>query len=129
MNPFLEEKFVNTYIVKDKRQRLLFELQGKKRAEAIGRFCHGADVLLMASKIKLQGQYIFAEIQNRITLSKSKTCYVISFFEDLDGKEFEKQQVTDTVIGAGMPSIIVFDDFAVVETEQELGPAMKYILE
>ncbi len=129
MNKKLEEEFVHTYIVKNKRERLLFELQGKKRSEAIGRFCHRTDELLIPAVIKAKGPYILEEIEDKLRTSGAGTCYVISFFPELDGKVFRKKDVTEKIIGRGMPSIAIFDDFAIIETEQEQGPAMKYLLE
>ncbi len=129
MNKKLEEEFVDTYIVKNKRERLLFELQGKKRSDAIGRFCHRTDELLMNEKVKVKGPYILDEIEARIRASSTGMCYVISFFPELDGKVFRKKEVMEKIIGRGMPSIAIFDDFAIIETEQEQGPAMKYILQ
>ena len=38
MNKTMEEFFVNNYVIKNKRERLLFELFGKKRREGIDRF-------------------------------------------------------------------------------------------
>ena len=34
----------------------------------------------------------------------------------------------DCVIGLGCASIMVFTNMAIIETEQEQGPAMKYVL-
>ena len=51
-----EEYFVNNYVIKEKRGRLLFELNGKKRRDGIGRFCHGADEILIGRKIILSGK-------------------------------------------------------------------------
>ena len=129
MNKKIEEEFVNTYIVRNKRERILFELQSKKRSAVVERFCHGADEMLIASKIKSKGKYILDDIKEKILTSNAKMCYVISFFSDIDGKEFRKQDIIDKLIGAGMPSIAIFDDFVIIETEQEQGPAIKYLLE
>ena len=128
MNPVVEERFVKNYIVSARRDRLLFELSGKKRRDGIGRFCHHADELLMKSKIISQGQYIDDDIQRTLSASGNKNCYVISMYEELDGKEFGKAEALELIIGRGMPSIAIFDDFAIVETEQESGPAVKYLM-
>ena len=128
MDRTIEESFVNSYIISNKRERLLFELQGKKRQEGVGRFCHCADNLLMQSTIKAHGKDITLELQKQITISKCSKCYVISFFEELDGKIFDKEEVLDAILGIGMPSIVIFDDFVIIETEQVQGPAIKYLL-
>ena len=130
MNKKIEEEFVNTYIIKNKRERLLFELQNpKRREEAVGRFCHLTDELLIPSKITAKGKYILDDIKTKILDSNATSCYVISFFSDIDGIELQKQDVINEIIGMGMPSIAIFDDFVIIETEQEQGPAVKYLLE
>ena len=129
MNKAIEENFVNSYIVKSKRERLLFELQGKKRRDGIGRFAHGAESLIDDSKIRLKGQYITKDLREIVAAANTGPCYVISWYEELDGKEFNKDDVPDLLFGSGMPSIAVFDNFAIIETEQEQGPAIKYFLQ
>lgn len=129
VNRSLEEEFVRAYIVKNKRERLLFELHGPKRLDAVGRFCHCADDLLIESRIRAKGQYILKDIEARLLASGCQTCYVISYSSGIDGKELRKQDVLDEIIGRGMPSIAIFNDFVIIETEQVQGPAIKYILE
>lgn len=129
MNKAIEESFVNSYILNNKRDRLLFELCGKKRRDGIDRFSHSADNFLIESKIKLKGQHISKDLQIIVTESKCHKCYVISYSEELDGKEFNKDEVLNLILGCGMPSIAIFDNFAIIETEQEQGPATKYLLE
>ena len=129
MNKAIEENFVNSYIIKNKRDRLLFELCGKKRRDGIGRFSHNAEALLKETKIRLKGQYILKDLQNVIATTDSHKCYVISYSEELDGKEFNKDEILDLILDYGMPSIVIFDNFAIIQTEQEQGPALKYLLQ
>ena len=129
MNKAIEESFVNSYIIKSKRERLLYELCGKKRRDGIDRFSHNTDTLLIESKIKLKGQHISKDLQDIVTKSKCHKCYVISYFEELDGKEFNKDEALNRILGCGMPSIVISDDFAIIQTEQEQGPAIKYLLQ
>ena len=129
MNRSLEEEFVRAYIVKNRRERLLFELHGPKRQDAVGRFCHCADDLLIESRIRAKGQYILKDIEARLLASAAQTCYVISYSPGIDGKALRKQEVLDEIIGRGMASIAIFDDFVIIETEQVQGPAIKYVLE
>jgi len=129
VNKQIEEAFVKNYIVSHKRERLLFELHGKKRQEGIGRFCHCADTLLIPSTVKAHGKYITQQLQQQIAISKCSKCYVISIFEELDGIVLDKEEVLEAILGLGMPSIAIFDDFVIVETEQVQGPAIKYLLQ
>ena len=129
MNKAIEENFVNCYIIKNKRERLLFELWGKKRRDGIGRFSHCADNLIDDSKIRFRGQDISNDLREIVAATNTDKCYVISWYEELDGKEFNKDDVLDFLLGCGMPSIAIFDDFVIIETEQEQGPAIKYFLQ
>lgn len=128
MNKTIEESFVNSYIIKNKRDRILFELCGKKRRDGIGRFSHCADNFLIETKVKLKGQHIAKDLQDVVAKTNSLNCYVISYSEELDGKEFNKDEILNLILGCGMPSIAIFDNFAIIETEQEQGPAVKYLL-
>ena len=129
MNKKTEEIFVEAYIKKSKRERLLFELWGKKRLDAVGRFCHCVDDLLVESTIMMSGKYITQELQNKIMSVSDDKCYVISYYDDLDGKELKKNDVLNQIIGRGMPSIVIFSDFVIIESEQVQGPAIKYFLQ
>lgn len=129
MNKEIEENFVNSYIIKNKRDRLLFELCGKKRRDGIDRFSHCADNFLIEAKVKLKGQHISKDLYDVVAKANSLKCYVISYSEELDGKEFNKNEVLDLISNCGMPSIAIFENFAIIQTEQEQGPAVKYLLQ
>ena len=129
MNKAIEENFVNSYIIKNKRDRLLFELCGKKRRDCIGRFSHCTETLLIEAKIKLKGQYISEDLRHVVAKANNCKCYVISYSQELDGKELNKEEVLDLISNCGMPSIVIFDNFAIIQTEQEQGPALKYLLQ
>ena len=128
MNAQLEEKFVKSCIVRDKRERMLFELQGKRRRDAIGRFCHNADDIIMKSAVLEAGNDISGAICSRVKMAKDRQCYVISYYEDMDGCSMDKDMALEKTIGRGMPSVLVFSDFCIVETEQDIGASVKYIL-
>ena len=129
MNKAIEEAFVKNYIVSSKRERLLFELCGKKRSDGINRFCHRVEELLMPSRIRLCGTDITNDLQDKIATDGQRKCYVISYNDAWDGKEMDKNNILELMIGYGMPSIAIFEDFAIIETEQEQGPAKKYLLQ
>ena len=82
MNKVIEENFVNSYIIKNKRERLLFELWGKRRRDGIGRFSHCADNLIDDSKIRFKGQYISNDLKEIVATTNTSKCYVISWYEE-----------------------------------------------
>ncbi len=128
MEKEIEETFVNTYIVKNRRERLLYELFSKnKRKNALSRFCHNSTENLIASKIAYAGKETL-QLQNSISRIKDEYCYVLSFEKTLDGTWCKKSDIISRIIGLGMPSIAVFSHMAIIETEQIQGSAVKFIL-
>lgn len=125
----IEEDFVMTYIVKEKRERLLYELfSKKKRLSAIGRFCHTAIEYIDERKIFYCGEKIsHKELLEFIDTADDK-CYIISWNSDIDGNWLNAEEALKKIIGYGMPSIAIFNDLVIIETEQELGAATKYVL-
>ena len=126
----IEEDFINKFIVKNKRERLKFELNNsKKRKDGIGRFCHNANKLVCNNKI-----YESGDLSENILLSlikeygKDSKSYVIAFNEELDKKFMTHQEVIEKVIGNGMAAVIINHDIAIIETEQYGGNADKIVL-
>lgn len=130
MDNVIEEKFVRQFIVKNRRDRLLFELNGKKRLDGIGRFCHNADDLLQKEKILASGNDLYYDEIVR-TVGKfhvSKQWYIMAYDEMMDKRFCSLDDALDLVLGNGMAAIIVSGNVAIVETEQCLGTPMRYIL-
>ena len=55
-------------------------------------------------------------------------CYIISWNSGIDGNWLNAEEALKKIIGYGMPSIAIFNDLVIIETEQELGAATKYVL-
>ena len=131
MEKQIEKDFVINCIVKSKRERMLYELfNPKKRLKAIGRFCHRTMEFIEERKVLYSGNRIFQdELLELIQKKNSDICYIISWDSDIDGEWMEAKDAFEKAIGYGMPSIIIFDDFVVIETEQEQGAATKFVLD
>lgn len=129
MDNEIEKKFVQQFIIKNIRERLLFELSGKKRPNGIGRFCHNADDLLIKEKIILSGNELFHDeiIKTAEKYNSSKQWYIIAYDPILDKKSCKLSEALNLVLGNGMAAIIVSDNMAVIETEQCSGTPMRYI--
>lgn len=131
MNSEYEKIFVNKFISKNKRSRIEYELSNsKKRKNAIGRFCHNSLNYLEESKIIFSGNSITVYELNALIkkYTQEKICYLISWDSDIDGVFLEREKALNEIIGAGMASIMVFKNLLVIETEQEQGGAIKYVL-
>ena len=124
-----ERRFVQRFIRREKRERLLFELSGKHRREGIGRFCHGAENLLMKEKIIAGGPLNIAQIRSYVEqYAPKETCYVCAYSDNSDGRRMPAQAALEKALGSGMAALLIFDRLAIVETEQESGTPDRYIL-
>lgn len=121
MNTEKETYFVNHFIVKNRRKRLLYEL-GSDRKDALSRFNHGSKIYLILSKVVEEGEKITKQdIKKVISKSEDKTCYLISWNDDEDGKEFDMDKALDLFKNAGMACILLCGEYAAVKEEQCFG--------
>ena len=130
MNSELEKDFIYRFVIKEKRERLLYELSGRKRMDGISRFCHNAADLIRQDAIIRSGDDLFSEEILRIIekYTSRKQAYLIAFQEDLDQVSCDLQTALDQVLGNGMAAIILLDTIAVIETEQCNGTPYRYLL-
>ena len=127
MNREIECEFINKFIVKDKRERLLFEL-AKKRGMAINRFCHGLEEILDKRKIifageKLDVSEVYAEMRKR---QNGKTCYVIA---ESDGEIVDLEKGINMCYNWAGGAVLIAGNVAFFKEEVEYGSPMKYILQ
>lgn len=134
MDNQLEKIIVNSFFNKRFQDRVLFELSSiKKRKDAIGRLSHNyIDVLndkyMIAIPKPNSDSYEIAELLKKY--GAGDTCYVISFYEDIDGKHLPLPYALEKAVGSGMPTLISFipNKLAYLECEQEYGSPPRYIL-
>ena len=128
MNCDIEKNFVQNYIIKSKRERIYYELSGKKRKTAIGRFCHHALDYVDESKIKYCGTDIEMGV-NEVNIDKEKEGYLISWDDSIDGAMYKPYEMIEKITVVGMASIAIFSDFCIIKMEQEMGAADILILQ
>jgi hypothetical protein len=127
-----EETFVNAFVTKDYRDRLIFELR-KRRGHFLGRFCHGALTYL-------DSRFVFAmsrpnsdptEILRLLnSRGAERNCYAMSMSDDIDGRILPLAEALSVAVGLGLPTILscVPGRLAYLETEQVAGPPDRFIL-
>lgn len=134
MNKDIEQAIVKSFFAKRLQDRVLFELSSaKKRRDALNRLCHSYESTL-------REEYM-VEIQkpnsNPMEIARllkkngaSDSCYVISWDEDIDGKELSLLTALESAVGMGFPSIIscVPGKLAYFEAELEVPPPPRFIL-
>lgn len=134
MNKELEKIIVKAFFTKRLQDRVLFEMSSaKKRKDALSRLCH-------SYRTTLREEYMFdmpkpnSDPEAIAKLLKENgagnSCYVISWDEEIDGKELPLLTALEHVVGMGMPSIIscIPDKLAYFETEQEVLPSPRFLL-
>ncbi len=130
MDNSLEQHFVQAFIRKEKRERLLYELTTpKQRSASVSRFCHQAGEFLDPAKIVMAGENMDREPAfARFVEAHDELCLVLSpdFFMDeqfLPLKDAVRQAVScfDAVL-------IIGSTFAVVFGEVMKGGRGKYLL-
>lgn len=126
----IEKSFVERFIKKEKQDRLLFELSGKKRQNGIERFCHNAKDMINTERIAYSGNSLFPDEILKITKQYQvpELCYIIAYQKELDKKYVSLTDALDLVLGNGMAAIILCGDFVIMETEQCFGTPFRYIL-
>ncbi len=130
MDYTIERYFVQTFIHKERRERLLYELTTpKKRYDGVSRFCHQAREFLDPAKIVMAGEDLDREMAfAEFVRAHDELCLVLSpdFFMDeqfLPLKDAVRQAVMcfDAVL-------IIGSSFAVVFGEVMKGGRGKYLL-
>ena len=126
----IEKTFVDKFIIKSQKDRLLFELSGKKRQNAIGRFCHSTENIIKSDRIVSSGDTLFSD--EILAIAKqynvSGLCYIIAYNKNLDRKSCTLNDALNFVLGNGMAAIIICNNLVVIETEQCFGTPIRYIL-
>ncbi|MBR1891818.1 MAG: hypothetical protein IJ811_04930 [Clostridia bacterium] len=125
----IEIKFINDYIIKVKRDRLLFELGNEKRREkAIMRFSHDAEQFINPKKIVYCGETLTErEANDFFKKNKNKSFYVVS-----TDKKDESVLPTETALTYSfseyMPVILIGETCSFIKCESEFGSSKKMIL-
>lgn len=127
--------FVNTFVLREHRERIFFELQSsKKRGKFFNRLCHAYfDVLDRRFCQKIPSLFSPSEDIIRILIQKGapKTCYVMSNNPVTDQSSIPLTEAVKQNVGYGLPSVIdcIPGQLAYFEAEQEYGSPPRYILE
>ncbi len=125
-----EEHFVNTFIKKNRRERLLLELKDeKKRYRGISRFCHTSEDLLDQAKIIMSGKDMetlpgFADFIRQ----HDENCLVLSLFPFIDGEQLPLKEAVEQAVMCPDAVLILGSSFALVYGEPEKGGRDRYLL-
>ena len=125
-----EQYFIQTYIKKNRRDRLLFELSAEKRRyDGLSRFCHQAGELLDPAKIIAAGDDLERRTEfMRFVKQHDEACYVISPDYEMDGRTLQTKDAVSLAAAFYDAVIIIGSTFAIIFGEPMKGGRDKYLL-
>ena len=125
-----EQYFVQTYIKKNRRDRLFFELSAEKRRyDGLSRFCHQAGELLDPAKIIAAGDDLERRPEFlRFVRQHDEACYVISPDYEMDGRTLQTKDAVSLAAAFYDAVIIIGSTFAIIFGEPMKGGRDKYLL-
>ncbi len=127
MDKTIEEDFVNRFIKKDMKDRLLFELCPKeKRSKAIGRLSHGAEKIIKEDTVlKADPEMTFEEVFGFFQ-TKAQSGYLIG--TNSDGSKIDLFVGLQACFNDYGGCLYFSGNYVFVKEEVDYGSPMKYIL-
>ena len=125
-----EQHFVQAFIRKNRRERLLYELTTpEKRYDGVSRFCHQAKELLEPSKIIMEGEDLDRRPEfDRFVQQHDEICFVLSPDFYMDDQFLPLRDAVRKAVISLAAVLIVGSTFAVVFGEPMKGGRGKYLL-
>jgi hypothetical protein len=119
-NHSLENKVVNKFFIKEKRERIkAFLGNPKRRRDFTFSLAHCQD-LRFEKFNKVTGRNEAMQISKYVSkLEKINTCYIISENENIDGKVLKITEALNETIGRGDGTLLVFGDAEILFFEGE----------
>jgi hypothetical protein len=107
-----ELDFINKYIVKEKKERLIYEFSNLKE-KAILRFSHNINCLIKRN-IKINK----IRVNELINIKINKMVYIISL-DKINGEYLLYSEAINHLMNLYMPVILIDDNFVIIKTENE----------
>ena len=125
-----EQHFVQAFIRKNRRERLLYELTTpERRYDGVSRFCHKAKELLDPSKIIMEGENLDRRPEfDRFIQQHDEICFVLSPDFYMDERFLTLRDAVDQAIMCLDAVLIMGSSFAVVFGESIKGGREKFLL-
>lgn len=130
MDGAAELRFAESFIRKNRRERLLYELTTpEKRYDGLSRFCHQAEEFLDPSKIIMEGEDLERRTEfERFLRQHDELCLVLSPELAPDGIELPLRDAVAEALLCFDAVLILGSGFAVIFGEVMKGGRGKYLL-
>ena len=114
MNPY-QEYFISNYVVFNKRDRLIFELNSKKKKEKfMNYFCHDTKKIIIPERIVYEGNVIDA-----MPYIKSINEFYVMTYDNIEGKMLDKNELMKYIEEEYMPIIAISKSLVIIKEEVE----------
>ena len=114
MNPY-QEYFISNYVVFNKRDRLIFELNSKKKKEKfMNYFCHDTKKIIIPERIVYEGNVIDA-----MPYIKSINEFYVMTYDNIEGKMLDKNELMKYIEEEYMPIIAISESLVIIKEEVE----------
>ena len=125
-----ERRFVQSFIRKNRRERVLFELTTReKRYDGVSRFCHQAEELLDPTKIAMQGEDLDRRPEfDQFIREYTETVFVLSPDSYMDEQFLPLKDAVQKTVMCPDAVLILGSTFAIVFGEPMKGGRGKYLL-
>lgn len=129
MNKIIESGFVNAFVKKDKRDRFLFELFGKKRINALTKFAHRPkDILIEKYMHEVEDESKLLSALKEVGYCCNNTAYILGGTHD--GEEHMATDALKLVLDDSSASVcLLLNTLAFIKTEVEIGAPKMYLLQ
>ncbi len=130
MDYSIERRFVQSFIRKSRRERLLHELTTPtKRYDGVSRFCHQAKDLLEPSRIIMEGEDIDRRSEfKRFVQEHDEICFVLSPDFYIDEQFLPLSDAVKEAVMSLDAVLIMGSTFAIVFGEPMKGGRGKFLL-
>lgn len=120
------EAEIAQFFQKRVRERIIYELSSKKRAEVFNKLAHTAEDYIDCRLIveKRPRPFEPTELKKRL----GKTVYVMAYNSDLDGDFAELNAVLNELWSCGTPYMLYGNGFLYLETEYDFSVHTTYLL-
>ena len=110
MNPY-QEYFISNYVVFNKRDRLIFELNSKKKKEKfMNYFCHDTKKIIIPERIVYEGNVIDA-----MPYIKSINEFYVMTYDNIEGKMLDKNELMKYIEEEYMPIIAISESLVLIK--------------
>ncbi len=130
MNEDYEKHFVRSFVRKNRRERLLYELsKPEKRYDGISRFCHHAGELLDFERTVMSGEDLDRRPEFiRFVNEHDELCMVLSPDPGMDRRTLPAGDAVAQAVMCLDAAVIIGSTFAIVFGEPVKGGRDKYLL-